>query len=216
MKKNLVISIALFTSFIIFTILVMNVDLKPIGPNNSVVGFSTLNGWFNNLANANFVIYNITDWLSLIPIGIGIFYGIIGLIQLIKRRSLLKVDTNILALGIFYILTLAVYLFFEFVVINRRPVLIDGYLESSYPSSTTILVLCFMGTLIIENNIYLKKTPKIVLNTITTLFIVFMVIGRLISRVHWITDIMAGVIISFSLNYLYLFLYQFLNKKNKI
>lgn len=113
-------------------------------------------------------------------------------------------DTDILVLGGFYILVMAAYVFFEIVVINYRPVLIQGYLEASYPSSTTMLVMCVMPTAVMQfqsrmKNETLKKTVTIVLIAFT----VFMVVGRLLSGVHWITDIIGGALLSAGLVMVY-------------
>jgi undecaprenyl-diphosphatase len=199
-----IISLSILCIFILHTICVKGIDSSPIGPNNSMVGFSTLNYYFFQLIQVNFTLYNITDWCGLIPLIIGMIYATMGLIQWIKRKRILNVDSNILALGIFYILVIAVYLFFEYVVINRRPVLINGYLEASYPSSTTLLALCFMVTSIDQTNRYLRNTKmKKVIIILSYCFIIFMVGGRTISGVHWLSDIIGGIMISVSLIYFY-------------
>jgi undecaprenyl-diphosphatase len=149
-------------------------------------------------------IYTITDWLGLIPIFVCITFGIIGLIQLIKRKHLFKVDFDILILGIYYLTVIFCYLFFEMNPINYRPILIDGYLEASYPSSTTLLVLGVMPSAIDRihyriKNVYIKR----ILIVTAIAFSSFMVLGRLISGVHWITDIIGAFLFSSSLFCLY-------------
>lgn len=190
---------------------------KPLGPNNSLVGFADINQKFHKLTGVNSTLYNITDWGGLIPIIIGMLYGIIGLIQLIRRRNIFKVDSNILALGLFYIITFLVYLCFEFVVINRRPVLINGYLEASYPSSTTMLAICFMLTSIYQTNKYFSsRYVKLSFKIIQIIILLFLVVGRTISEVHWLTDIVGGIIISATLLSLYrLFEIQFIYLRTK-
>ncbi|MFA7367589.1 MAG: phosphatase PAP2 family protein [Bacilli bacterium] len=205
-KTQLYIALINLVIFIVYTILVKKIDTDNIGPNDSIVGFSHLNIFFYNITSTNFLIYELTDWAGIIPIIIGFIYGFVGLFQWIKRKNILKVDSNILSLGILYLITFGVYMFFEYFVINRRPVLIDGYLEASYPSSTTMLVLCFMITSIDQTNKYCIKTHiRDALNIIQTLFIIFMVIGRILSGVHWLTDIVGGIIISISLIKMYQF-----------
>ena len=205
-KRNLAFSICLLISFAIWTIAVSFVDVQPIGPNGSSVGFSTINEFFHNLTGVNFDLYIITDWLGLVPVFICMAFAIVGLVQLISRKSLFKVDFSILTLGVFYIVTIAVYLFFEYFVVNYRPVLINGYLEASYPSSTTMLVMCVMPTALMQfNNRIKNKIFNKSVNIIIVGFIIFMVIGRLISGVHWISDIIGGALFSAGLVMMYYF-----------
>ena len=205
-KRNLALSICLLISFVIWTIAVSFVDVQPIGPNGSSVGFSTINEFFHNLTGVNFDLYIITDWLGLVPVFICMAFAIVGFVQLISRKSLFKVDFSILTLGVFYIVTIAVYLFFEYFVVNYRPVLINGYLEASYPSSTTMLVMCVMPTALMQfNNRIKNKIFNKSVNIIIVGFIIFMVIGRLISGVHWISDIIGGALFSAGLVMMYYF-----------
>jgi len=154
-----------------------------------------------------------TDWLGLVPIFVCMGFAILGLTQWIKRKSIRKVDRDILALGGFYILTIAAYLLFENVVINYRPVLINGYLEASYPSSTTLLVMCVMPTAVMQLRCRIKnKTLRCCVTAIICTFIAFMLIGRLVSGVHWFTDIVGGVLLSTGLVTLYCAVNKWLQK----
>lgn len=187
----------LLSIFVIWTVLVLCVDVQTIGPNGSSVGFATLNGFVHKATGTNMTLYNITDWLGLVPIGIALGFAVLGLAQLIKRKSFLKVDRSILVLGGFYIVVITVFLFFEKVVINYRPVLIEGILEASYPSSSTMLVMCVMPTAIMQLSERIKnKAVRNIVTYIIIAFIAFMVIGRLLSGVHWLTDIVGGAFFS--------------------
>ena len=190
-------SILFILAFVLWTILVKVVDLKAIGPNSSVVGFATINGWISNKIGVNFMLYNVTDWLGFVPIAVALSFAILGVIQWIKRKSLLKVDKNLFVLGAFYIVVFAVYVLFEFVVINRRPVLIEGILEASYPSSTTMLVLSVMPTALLQLKARIKNKvlKNVVVYTIIA-FVAFMLIGRVIAGVHWFSDIIGGILFS--------------------
>ena len=203
-QKSLGIAIALLMAFAVWTVLVKWVDVRAIGPRESFVGFATLNGFVHDLTGTNFVLYTITDWLGLVPIATVLGFAILGLVQWIKRKHLVKVVGSILVLGGFYIVVMAVYLFFETFVINYRPVLINGCLEASYPSSTTMLVLCVMPTTLMQLNARIKsQTLKRWVGFGITAFILFMVIGRLLSGVHWFTDIIGGALLSAGLVMLY-------------
>ena len=142
-------------------------------------------------------LYVITDWLGLVPIFTALGFAALGLWQWTFRKKLSLVDKSIIALGIFYIAVVAVYIFFELVPINYRPVLIDGNLEVSYPSSTTMLVMCVMPTALMQLRARIKNsTLRVCVSVIIIAFIAFTVIGRLLSGVHWLTDILGGVIFS--------------------
>ena len=196
-KKRLVLGAGLVVVFVLWTVFVCFVDVRTIGPEGSSVGFATLNGFVHELTGVNWLLYTVTDWLGLVPIAAALGFAILGLVQLIKRKSLWKVDHSILALGVFYIVVMAAYVFFEMVVINYRPTLIDGYLEASYPSSTTMLVMCVMPTAAMQLNARIKNTVfrRCAIIAIVA-FTAFMVIGRFLSGVHWITDIIGGALFS--------------------
>ena len=204
-KKNLLASLSVIAAFVIWTILVSVVDVKNMGPNASTVGFSTLNGCVHKAMGVHMSLYAITDWLGLVPLATALGFAIFGFAQWIKRGSILKVDRSILALGVFYIVVMSAYIFFETIVINYRPVLINGHLEASYPSSTTMLVMCVMPTALIQLKHRIEKIwlRKFVVFAIM-IFIAFMVIGRAISGVHWITDIIGGALLSIGLVQAYL------------
>lgn len=202
--KKYILAFALLVAFTLWTVALCYVDVQAIGPRESAVGFATLNGFVHRLTGVNMTLYTITDWLGLVPVAFGFGFAILGLSQWIKRKNILKVDSNILILGGFYILVLAVYILFETVVINRRPVLINGYLETSYPSSTTLLVLCVMPTAALQ----LRNRMKVVVlrNVVTTMiaaFVVFVIGGRLLSGVHWFSDIVGGILLAGGLVMLY-------------
>ena len=198
------VGVGLLAVFVLWTVLIRFVDVEAIGPRQSSVGFATLNGYIHNLTGVNMSLYIITDWLGLVPIGVAFGFAVLGIVQCIKRKSLLKVDRSILTLGGFYIVVMAVYILFEIVVINYRPTLIDGYLEASYPSSTTILVMCVMPTAMMQLRTRIKNDLfRRCVMLVIAVFIAFMVIGRLVSGVHWITDIIGGALFSTAIVLMY-------------
>ena len=195
---------SLLAAFVLWTVAISFVDVQSIGPQGSSVGFAGINGFVHHLTGVHWMLYNITDWLGLVPVFVCIGFGILGLIQWIRRKQIRKVDYDILALGGFYILTIGVYLLFENVVINYRPVLINGYLEVSYPSSTTMLVMCVMPTAIMQLRQRIQsRLLQGIVSFIISAFIAFMVIGRLLSGVHWFTDIVGGILLSAGLVMMY-------------
>ena len=203
-KRNLLAGAGLIGAFALWTVLIRWVDVQAVGQNGTKIGFADFNVWFHQLTGVHMTLYTITDWLGLVPIFICLCFGVLGLVQLIKRRSLLRVDPDILLLGIYYVLVIACYLIFEMIPINYRPVLIEGRLEASYPSSTTLLVLSVMPTLMFQAN---RRVSNAMIRKAVAVFVIafsaFMVIGRLISGVHWATDIIGSVLLSAGLYMLY-------------
>ena len=196
-QRNFCTAICMLLAFLLWTAAIQFVDVQAIGPQESSVGFATINQFVHTLTGVHMSLYTITDWLGLVPFVFVMGFASLGLIQWIKRKRLLEVDYNILILGGFYIVVMAVYVLFEVLVVNYRPVLIGGILEASYPSSTTMIVICVMATAITQFNARIKNNvlKRCVASAIIA-FIVFMVIGRLISGVHWFTDIIGGALLS--------------------
>ena len=203
-KKHLWMGIWFLLAFLLWTALIQCVDVQAAGPNGTKVGFAAFNLWFHHLTGVHMTIYTITDWLGLVPIAVCLGFGVVGVFQLIRRRSLLRVDPDIILLGLYYILVILAYLVFEMIPINYRPILINGALEASYPSSTTLLVLSVMPTLKFQID---RRTDKSLVRNVTGLFVIafsaFVVIGRLIAGVHWATDIIGAVFLSMGLFLLY-------------
>ena len=203
-RLSLISGIILILSFALWTVLIQKADVQAVGVNGTQVGLATLNTWFHSLTGANMTLYNITDWLGLVPVFICMGFGVFGLAQLIKRKSLFKVDKDIIFLGVYYVIVIFGYLIFEMIPINYRPILINGFMEASYPSSTTLLVLGVMPTLFFQINRRIKnKKIKILIDVLIIVFSLFMVIGRLISGVHWFTDIVGSVFLSMGLFSMY-------------
>lgn len=202
-KKFFVLGIILIFIFTVWTVLITTVDIQPVGINDTDIGFATLNSWFHRLTGINMMFYEITDWLGLVPLFVCFFFGFIGLCQMIKRKSLFKVDCDIMILGLYYVTVILCYFVFEALPINYRPVLINNSMEGSYPSSTTLLVLSVMPTLGFQLKRRIKNNKIKAINVMIILFSVFMVTGRLVSGVHWLTDIIGSCILSAGLYLIY-------------
>ncbi len=191
------ISIQLGIVSIIYIIMLKTIDVKPIGPYHTKVGFAAINNFVHIHLPKNMIWYNITKYLGYLTFILVIYYAIIGLKQLIKGKSLKKVDKKILLLGAFYVLVGIVYIIFEKIIINYRPVLFGDELEASFPSSHTMLALCVCASSLIMSKYYIRsEKAKQILDIVTWVVMVVLVIGRLISGVHWLTDIIGGIIIS--------------------
>lgn len=190
--------------FAVWTVLIQTVDVRAVGEAGTDIGFAALNVWFHRLTGVHMWIYTVTDWLGLVPVFVCLVFGTTGCIQLFRRKSLIKVDRDILLLGVYYALVVGFYLIFEMLPINYRPILIDGRMEASYPSSTTLLVLSVMPTLVFRiRRRWEDGRGKTVISRLTMVFSVFVVVGRLLSGVHWLTDIVGSVLLSGGLFSLY-------------
>ena len=203
-RKKLYAASALIAAFILWTAVISFIDVQAIGPQGSRVGLSAVNGWFHGLTGVHMTLYTVTDWLGLVPVAVVMAFAMLGLIQWFKRKRFFLVDSSILILGGFYVIVMGAYLLFEELVINYRPVLIDGRLEASYPSSTTMLVLCVMPAAMLQlrGRIRNRRCRAGVCGALAV-FTGFMVVGRLVSGVHWFTDIVGGVLLSAGLVLLY-------------
>ena len=192
--------VGLLAAFALWTAAVCLVDVQSIGPLGSRVGFAALNGWFHNLTGVHLWLYDLTDLLSVVPLGLCAAFVILGLSQWVRRKKLRRVDRDLLLLGGFYLAVAAFFVAFECFPVNFRPVLIEGRLEASYPSSTTLLVLCVMSTA--QMQLHRRLRPSALRRMVCTMlpcFTAFMVLARLLSGVHWLTDILGGAVLSAAL-----------------
>ena len=196
-KRTLAVGASLISAFVIWTVLIQTIAVRPVGQNGTNVGFAGLNCRFHQLTGVHMDLYIITDWLGLVPAAVCMVFCAVGIVQWVKRRHLLRVDFDIILLGIYYVIVIAAYLLFEMAPINYRPILINGFMEASYPSSTTLLVLSVMPTLAFQIKRRLKRDDfKRTLCILTNVFTAFIVIGRMVSGVHWLTDIIGAVLLS--------------------
>lgn len=204
MKRELIAGLALLAAFMLWTALIQLVDVRPVGQNGTDVGFATFNVWFHGLTGAHMGIYTATDWLGLVPVAVCLGFGAMGATQLVRRRSLFAVDPDLLLLGVYYVLIAAAYLVFEAFPINYRPIPIDGVMEASYPSSTTLLVLGVMPTLAYQAARRMKDgLAKGAVVASVAAFSALMVAGRLVSSVHWATDIIGSILLAAGLFAMY-------------
>ena len=185
--------------FVIFSLWIRLFDVQPVGPEGSSIGFAALNVAVHEFFGMHLFWYKLTQALGLLAIAVAGVFAVTGLVQLIQRKSLLKVDKKILMLGVIYILVILLYALFEKVPFNYRPVVLDPAegLEPSYPSTHTMLILTIFGTAVAVLGDYIKNAKLVLLLKIVCLVIMALtIVGRLVCGVHWFTDIAGGVIIS--------------------
>jgi len=190
-------SITLLLLFFFFVFILKFVDVAPIGPEESNVGLSSLNAAFAKLFPYNSSFFTLTDWTIALGILVAAIFGILGLYQLLSRKSFSKVDSDIFVLGGTYIIIIVSYVIFDMFSLNSRPVIIDSVLEPSFPSTHTMVILSVFATAIHQINFRVtKKMIRYALTAFCVLFMIFSVISRLITGVHWFTDIIGAIILS--------------------
>ena len=204
-KRLFLISLALLLVAVLYTFLVKYVDVSNISPDGSKVGFATINSNFKELVGLKMGWYKFTKYLGLVPIAMCGCYALLGLYQLFKNKGFKGVDKRIYALGVFYVVFAIVYVLFEKIALNYRPFIIDGELEASFPSTHTLLAVCICGSSLMVAKYFIKNEKLLkATNLLTWLVMLLIVVGRTLSGVHWLTDIIGGIIISlFMLSALY-------------
>lgn len=202
-KRYLTAGVSMLAAFAVWTALICFVDIQAAGLDGTEIGLASLNTWFHRLTGVHMVLYTVTDWLGLVPILICFCFGVLGTVQLVARKSLYRVDADIMMLGVYYVLIIFLYLLFEMIPLNYRPVLIDGMLEPSYPSSTALLVLSVMPTLEFQTGRRAGRTVRTIASVFSAAFSLFMAAGRAVSGVHWLSDIIGSVLLSTGMFMLY-------------
>ena len=207
-KTSLITAIILVLVSIIYTVLVCVVDKAPIGPEGTSVGFSAINGAFADAVGLNLLWDKITDVMMIIAILVAVSFVALGAYQLIKRKSLLKVDRAILAMAGVYLVIVVLYVLFDKVPLNYRPVILPDETapEASFPSSHTLVICTILCTAIVawDRIFYNKKLLCNILRICAAVVMLVSVAGRLIAGVHWLTDIIAGVIFSATITAIYI------------
>ncbi len=182
--------------------MVRMVDVSAIGPNGTSIGLSHINQKVHETIGVNQIWYDITEILGGVAILVAGIFALVGFVQLVKGKSLAKVDKEIYAVGGLYAVVVVLYVLFEKVIINYRPVIMDGETapEASFPSSHTMLTCVVMGSAIILIGKYIQSEGlKKILQIAAAVILIVTVVGRLISGVHWFSDIMGGIFISLTL-----------------
>jgi len=196
-RNNYISAIIFFVLFVLFTVLVKTVDVKPAGPQGSLIGLSAVNTFVFDLLGQNGVWYAVSEGIGYLALLVAFSFAVIGLLQMIRRKSVFKIDADILALGVLYVVTAIAYVLFETVIINYRPVLVGGMLEASYPSSHTMLVVTILGSAIIQSDKRIKSGYlKKIVNAVLFIGIFATAVGRVASGMHWITDVIGALLLS--------------------
>ena len=213
-KRKLYVAGLFYILFLALIVLLYLVDRQPVGE-GTVIGLATVNAWFAMAAaglngswgidgsmDLSLELYKLTEYLGYFAILVLCVFALIGLMQLIRRRSLKKVDREILTMGGLFILTLALYVFFEKVVVNCRPIVLPDETgpSPSFPSSHTMMTIVILGSVYMVLKKYVKQPALCAaLRVLCILLILVMVCCRFLSGCHWFTDILGGVLVSLAL-----------------
>ena len=219
-KATVLVGFVLFALFLVFTYLAGHVDVAPIGPNGSMVGFSAINGAFRDTVGLNKFWYYLTEVYGYLSLLLMAAFAFLGVYKLIKFKSIKKVDPEIICLGVFYVIVLGIYVFFEKFIVNFRPVILDAEegLEASYPSSHIMLIVFVMGsTAVAIASMVRKETVSYAKAIVLTCDIIGItgIVGRLLSGVHWLTDIFAGLVAATSLLIIFQGVIGIINEKRE-
>lgn len=199
-KKFLFLSVFLFAIFAVYTVLIKTIDVG-IAENTAEIGFSSVNFAVADVFTFNEFWYTLSEYLGYISLGVCVAFALVGLFQLIKVKSIKSVNKDIWVLAGFYVVVIGFYALFEVLEVNYRPVILDEGLEASYPSSHTVLAVCVLASAVIEFEKYFlqKKVLKNVLQASCIVLAALTVVARMLSGVHWITDIVGGLLLSAAL-----------------
>ena len=206
MKKHYIAAGVYLAAFLALLVCVKYVDVAAIGPCGTSVGLSGANGTFHEKIGFHPALYAATQWLGYLALAVAAGFACAGLVQLLRRKSLWRVDREILALGALYVVLGCLYVLFEKCVVNYRPVLLPGETApaASFPSSHTMLALAIFGSAALLSARYVKqRTARTVLYFLCSALGIGTVVLRLLSGVHWLTDIVAGVFLGTGLVELY-------------
>ena len=202
MKKKMSLSVLCFALFIVLIAVVRIVDVAAIGPEGTKVGLSSLNQAVHNALGVNMGLYKITQYLGYATLLLAAGVGVFGLIQLIQRRSLKKVDNAIWLLAGLYAATAVLYVLFEKVIVNYRPMIMpdETVPEASFPSTHTMMFFVILGSAAMMAGRYVKN-PKtaLLIRVVCAVLVILGTAFRLGSGVHWLSDICGGVLISSAL-----------------
>lgn len=196
----------LLALFILLIVAVKMIEVQPIGPEGSSIGLAAINQAVHQRTGVQMGWYELTEQLGKACILIACCFALLGMYQLIRRKSLKRVDADLWALAALYVLLAAAYVLFEKAVVNYRPVILpdETHLSPSFPSSHTLLAVCLIasGLMQAERRIN-SQTLLFVLDVLGVLAMIVMSVGRLASGVHWLSDVAGGVLLGAALSLLY-------------
>lgn len=212
-KASFVQPVIMLTAFLLFTLLVAMVDFKPIGPRGSEVGLAAINGFLHSYFGYNDLFYVLSKILGYICFLIPVINAGVALRDIYRKKSLFKIGPDVLGAFCIYVLMAFFYVLFNTVVLNYRPVVMDGELEASYPSSHTLLAVTLSLSAALQLNFRDRNLERKARNQKILIALgLLVVVTRFFSGVHWFTDIVGGVLLGLTLAALYVPLVRFIGR----
>ncbi|MBR0431578.1 phosphatase PAP2 family protein [Candidatus Saccharibacteria bacterium] len=213
-KKYFILAGVFAVISIIFTVLVTLIDVKLVGAGHTAVGFSAINDVIFRWLGTSTFWDKFSDYCLLFSIFIMLCFAAFGLFQWIKRKNLKKVDIDIFLLGGTYMLLFALYFIFDHIVINYRPVLEEGQLINSFPSSHIMCIIGVIATTIFELPRYIKsKTARVILTILLIIFMGVSAFARVASGMHWFTDVLAAIFFGLTIAFAFMGAQKYLTAK---
>ena len=197
--KFLITTILLLMLTIFFIVTLKLVDVKPIGPQETRVGYATLNKAVFDKVGTSSLWLDVTKYMGYGCLAVAGLFTVLAVIQLIRRWSLSAVDRHFKGVIVLYLAVLVVEALFRYLVINRRPVLLPGETvpAPSFPSTHTMIACVAMGSAVMMIDYYVENSlAQALLQFFCILCMIILVGGRLLAGVHWLTDIIGGILIS--------------------
>lgn len=200
MKKKILDIVIITNLFIIFilTILVKTVDIYYNVITKSNIGLYSLNKLFLNNNEFQFLKI-ISEIIFIICLLIIVIIGAMLIINYIKTKAINKKQKNFLIY--LFILFIIWVLFDKVLIINYRPIVVDGKIEGSYPS-THIMVITY--TLLSLSYLLENKVNQKMKYILSIIFILITFSGRVLSLMHWFTDGLCGLLVGLTFYLLFL------------
>ena len=209
-RKDLILAAVLLALFLLFTVVVSTVNVasvpvKVVAADGSWtageeirIGLSGVNVPVSDQLGYRAGAYKVSKYLGYLSILTAVAFVAWFICEAVKRRSAAKADRRLIALMILFALTAAAYLLFEVLKLNYRPVVLDEGLEASYPSTHTLLAVAVMGGAA-RTLTALRKGPSRLCACALCLIGAVIVICRCLAGVHWLTDILGGLLLGAAL-----------------
>lgn len=197
---------------LVFIVLLKKVNVGTNGDKN--IGLSKINLAIYNSLGTNKIMDIISTIILAMAGALALFFVVIGIIEVVKRKKLEMLDNSIKALALVYVITGWIYLIFDYIlVINYRPTAECISSSPSFPSTHTMLILMIFltGITVLEGLIKNKKLLYSV-EICFGLLGILAIVTRMLSGKHWFTDIIAGILFAIMLYFFHKFIIELLNE----